>query len=158
MTFDEELFEYLEQTILRTHLISVLVATLLTISYQCLIVSCLSEAYYLEIYFLFTWLFQQACNRIGTGKFLNFLVFLSFWVRCRSSFTQCLKKALILWQCLLAWNKNCYFVHTFPGILFYLHIKISMSSQYVENLKPMSLLVAETITKKYSNTGIIKSL
>ena len=44
------------------------------------------------------------------------------------------------------------------GILFYLHIKISMSSQYLENLKPMPLLVAETITKKYSNTVIIKSL
>ena len=92
-------------------------------------------------------------------------MFLSFWVRCRSSFNQCLKEALILWHCLLAWNKNCYFVHTFLmvlikilGILFYLHIKISMSSQYLENLKPMPLLVAETITKKYSNTVIIKSL
>ena len=38
------------------------------------------------------------------------------------------------------------------GILFYLHIKTPSSSEYAENLRSMSLLVVETIAKKYSKT------
>ena len=38
------------------------------------------------------------------------------------------------------------------GILFYLHIKTPMSSEYAKNLRSMPLLVAETKAKKYSKT------
>ena len=39
------------------------------------------------------------------------------------------------------------------GVLFYLHIKTQpTSSEYAENLRSMSLLVVETIAKKYSKT------
>ena len=38
------------------------------------------------------------------------------------------------------------------GILFYLHIKTPLSSEYAKNLRSMPLLVAETKAKKYSKT------
>ena len=65
LTSDEEFFEHLEQTIFRTHLISVLVVSLLTIKLSVPTYVSLSEAYYLKRFiFCFTWLFQQACNEL----------------------------------------------------------------------------------------------
>ena len=77
------------------------------------------------IYFL-----QQLHNLIHHSSFLSTTVM-------RIMKQLCLKKALILWHCSLAWN-NCNFVNTLLivsvnilGILFHLHIKMH---QWVQSM------------------------